>query len=261
MATQQTVEALLKNAEEAERSERFRGVHMSRTGGLPILTGLFLHLGGERIKYMLMSRKYKFIFIHIYKNAGSSVTNALLPFAANKLQRMSLSVLKKLNISRAFEPEPFPAHIKASELVNAIGKEAFESFFSFAIVRNPWDWQVSLYNYALTNINHYQHDLVKGLGSFNEYIGWRCSEEVRFQKDFIYSVDGELLVDFVGKFENINADFDTICSRIGVSASLPKLNVSNVSNVKPYQQYYNENTRELLRRTFAADILLFGYDF
>ncbi len=67
-----------------------------------------------------------------------------------------------------------------------------------------------------------------------------------------------MLVDFVGRFENLNADFETICARIGISASLPRI---NVSNVKPYQPYYNEETRELVRRTFDADIALFGYEF
>lgn len=152
--------------------------------------------------------------------------------------------MKKFNVKPQFDPQPFPAHIKASELINAIGKEAFESFFSFAIVRNPWDWQVSLYEYTLKNTTHYQHDLVNGFGNFDEYISWRCVEEVRFQKDFIYSDDGELLVDFVGRFERIDADFETICFHIGISTFLPKL---NVSNRKPYQQYYNEKTKDLVR--------------
>ncbi len=112
---------------------------------------------------MLMSRKRKFIFIHIYKNAGSSVTNALLPFATSKWQRMIDRVSIKLKLPRQFDPAPFPVHIRAPELVKAIGKEAFDSFYSFAIVRNPWDWQVSLYNYALKSTSHPQHELTKAL--------------------------------------------------------------------------------------------------
>lgn len=121
-------------------------------------------------KHMLISNKRKFIFVHIYKNAGSSVTNALMPYASNKWQRMTSHVLKRFNISLQFDPQPFPSHIKASELINAMGKEAFEAFFSFAIIRNPWDWQVSLYKYMLKNASHHQHDLVKSLGSFDAYI-------------------------------------------------------------------------------------------
>jgi hypothetical protein len=207
---------------------------------------------------MLISRKHKFIFIHIYKNAGSSVTNALAPFVASKWEDLQNRALKKIKITPKFDSRSFSAHIKAPELINAIGKDAFYSFFSFAVVRNPWDWQVSLYTYMLKEVNHHQHELVKKLGSFDAYIKWRCAEEVRFQKDFIYSDDGELLVDFVARYERIEDDFKIICSRVGISASLPKL---NVSNTKPYQLFYNEETIELVRQAFDADISLLGYDY
>ena len=207
---------------------------------------------------MLISKKHHFIFIHIYKNAGTSVTIALKPFVSSRWKWVIERALKKLKIPTRIGQQPFPDFVKASEIINAMGRESFNSFFSFAIVRNPWDWQVSLYKFMLKTASHEQHDLVKELGSFDEYIRWRCENEVRFQKDFIYSNDDELLVDFVGRFEDIEADFEKICSRIGISTSLPKL---NVSNTKPYQQYYTNETQELVRQTFSSDIARFGYDF
>jgi hypothetical protein len=207
---------------------------------------------------MLVSKQHNFIFIHIYKNAGTSITAALRPFALNNLQWMTLFILRKLNISTTFDPHPFPSHITASEIIDEVGREKFDSFFSFAIVRNPWDWQVSLYKFMLKETNHHQHDLVKSFANFDEYIKWRCKEKGGLQKDFIYSDDDELLVDFVGKFETLDADFETICSRIGISTSLPKL---NSSSTEPYQQFYTDETKELVKRTFNADVTLFKYDF
>ncbi len=207
---------------------------------------------------MLISRNRKFIFIHIYKNAGTSITNALMPFVANKWQRAVSRVMRKLRIPLPFDPQPYADHINASELIDKIGMDYFGSFFSFAVVRNPWDWQVSLYKYMLKKNSHHQHEFVKRFSGFDEYIRWRCKEEVRLQKDFIYSGDGKLLVDYVGRFERIEQDFGEICSRIGISASLPKLNVSNSI---PYRRFYNEETKELVRQAFAADAALFNYDF
>ncbi len=106
--------------------------------------------------------------------------------------------------------------------------------------------------------SHQQHELIKELGSFEEYIKWRCENEVRYQKDFIYSKNNELLVDFVGRYESLDADFKQICSQIGISTSLPKL---NVSNTRPYQHYYTEKTKELVRQTFESDIKMFDYSF
>ena len=207
---------------------------------------------------MLLSHKHNFIFIHIYKNAGTSITDALSPFATGNSTRLAARVLKSLHMPSSLVTESFPPHIKANEVIQAIGREKYDSFFSFAIVRNPWDWQASLYNYMLMDTTHWQHNLVRSLGTFEKYIRWRCEEEVRFQKDFVYSASGELLVDFIGKFETLDADFARICSRIGISASLPKL---NVSNTKPYQQFYRKETRDLVGKTFDADIRLFEYEF
>lgn len=208
---------------------------------------------------MLMSKKHNFIFVHIYKNAGNSIKHALKPFALSQWQWIINQTLKKANIPPPFfDPRPFHGHIKASELIDAIGRDTFNSFYSFAIVRNPWDWQVSLYKYMLKLKTHHQHELVKELGGFEEYIKWRCENEVRYQKDFIYSGDNELLVDFVGRFENLDADFKQICSQIGISASLPKLNVSNTT---PYQDYYSAKTKDLVLQTFEPDIEAFEYSF
>ncbi len=206
---------------------------------------------------MLLSRKKCFIFIHIYKNAGTSITSALLPFAAKKWQRGANRILKKFHLS-FWDARPYPTHSTAPEIIGYMGREAFDSYFSFAFVRNPWDWQVSLYTYLLKTPDHFQHDLIKSFANFDEYIRWRCAEEVRFQKDFIYSEDGELLIDFIGRYENLEKDFQYVCSRIGVSASLPR---ENISKVKPYREYYTEETKELVRCAFDPDISLLQYDF
>jgi hypothetical protein len=206
---------------------------------------------------MLISKRYRFIFIHIYKNAGTSITTALLPFAVDGWQRKLNRILKRLGVT-SFDPQPFPNHARASELISALGKETFDSYFSFAVVRNPWDWQVSLYNYMLKNEQHHQHDLARSFHNFEEYLEWRCTEEVRYQKDFVFSEEDEQIVDFIGRYENLTQDFQYICSRIGISTNLPRL---NVSNTKPYQTYYNERTIELVRQTFEPDIHLFDYEF
>jgi hypothetical protein len=109
----------------------------------------------------------------------------------------------------------------------------------------------------LKSETHHQHELAKNLGSFEEYIKWRCENEVRYQKDFIYD-NNELLVDFVGRYESLDNDFNEICSRIGISVSLPKL---NVSNTKPYQSYYSEKSKELVKEAFEPDIRTFNYEF
>lgn len=209
---------------------------------------------------MLISHKHKFIFIHIYKNAGMSITTALMPLAANPIQLEAHRALSKyFNISR-LDPTPYRLHrhMRASEVISKLGKDTFDSYFSFAVVRNPWDWLVSIYTYKYKTRHDHHHDLIKDFSSFDEYIRWRCSGKWVHQKDFIFDESGKQLVSFIGRFENLDEDFQYICSKIGASISLPKV---NVSKTKPYQAYYNEETKELVRQAFAPDIALFGYDF
>lgn len=250
---------------------------------------------------MLMSKKYGFLFVHIYKNAGISITTALTPYAATPgqlrveraLGRFGLSYLDPRVIRRSsstrdwvsngmnnvFErltflsdhPQPAPAHATASEIIAKIGRDAFDSSFSFGIVRNPWDWQVSLYRFAFESVLDlpllaaYARGLrpvrktYSGFESFADYIRWRCTDDVHLQKDFLFSEGGEQLVDFVGRFERLDDDFRTICDRIGIPATLPKLNES--SKGTPYRDYYTPETIEMVRQTFAPDIELFGYEF
>lgn len=106
--------------------------------------------------------------------------------------------------------------------------------------------------------SHHQHALVKKLGSFDEYIRWRCDNDIKFQKDFIYSANNKQLVNFVGRFEQLTTDFDFICSKIGIKVDLPTLNVSNTT---PFQNYYTDTTAELVQSKFRPDIELFNYKF
>jgi hypothetical protein len=207
---------------------------------------------------MLISRRHRFIFIHIYKNAGTSIAYALKPFALNRWQWKVHLALKKHRIPSWLDPQPLAPHCSAARAIEAMGQTAFNRFFSFAFVRNPWDWQTSLYHFMLKDSTHPQHELIKSLGNFDAYIKWRCANEVSLQKNFIYSPAGELLVDFVGRYENLESDFAKICGRIGISATLPRL---NVSNTRPYQSFYTAETRELVSQSYREDIALFGYEF
>lgn len=220
---------------------------------------------------MLISEKHKFIFIHIAKVAGQSVTNALMPYAAKPWQR-SLNVLCPYRYQLklysklkqyggiSFMPQPFPDHVHSSIVREKMGKEVFRSYYSFAFVRNPWAWVLSNYTYGLSNPRHSRHDLYKSFDSFSEYLMWHCREDrkIKFQRDYVCDDQGNVIIDFVGKQERLANDFSIICKTIGVQTSLPTLNVSRHSN---YRESYTNETRLLVRETFKEDIELFDYEF
>jgi hypothetical protein len=78
------------------------------------------------------------------------------------------------------------------------------------------------------------------------------------QKQWLVNESGELLVEFIGRFENLQQDFDRICQRLQVEASLGHAKPSSRGS---YRDYYNAQSEALVRKIFAEDIELFGYRF
>jgi hypothetical protein len=122
--------------------------------------------------------------------------------------------------------------------------EAF-SKFSFAFVRNPWDRMVSYFYYQR------ERDWEKP-GRFDRV-------EMVQQVDFIFDEAGQPLVDFVGRYENLAEDFDTICGHIGIPT--PPLQHLNRSEHRHYRECYDEEAMQFVIDHFADDIKRFGYSF
>lgn len=199
---------------------------------------------------------YKCIFIHIPKTGGSSIDHVL-----NKLPKKDTI---KLSIPLDMHP-----HVKALTVKCAIGNELWDEYFSFAFVRNPWDLMISCYNWWLQNAyiyRHFQHDIekIEAMGSFDNFMhseyGQEMINEIKGNMfDWLSDENGEIIVDYVGKFENIQEDWDKICKYIGIAnQKLPHL---NKTKRKSYQEYYSPGTKQIVYERFGKIIELYGYKF
>jgi hypothetical protein len=66
-------------------------------------------------------------------------------------------------------------------------------------------------------------------------------------------------IDFIGKIENLQNDFNTICDNIGIPRK--PLTQRNKSKHDHYSKYYDKETRDIVASRFAEDIEMFGYKF
>jgi len=96
------------------------------------------------------------------------------------------------------------------------------------------------------------------MGSFEEYLWWEIARNKAFQKPFITDADGNLIVDFIGRYERLQDDFAEVCNRLGISATLPH---SNKTRHRDYRTYYDSRTIELVADHWRDDIELLGYTF
>lgn len=203
---------------------------------------------------MIISHRKRFIFIHINKVAGTSVKDALRPYADFIYRKYTLQrLLYVLGLAA-----PVGEHSTAMEIRERFGSELFDDYFKFAFVRNPWDWQVSQYHYILNRPFHPQHRIIKRLNGFAEYLAWHIEHDKMSQKRFVTDDQGNLAVDYLGRFETLDTDFRAICERIGIACRLPH---KNSSAHRDYRQYYDDATAALVAEHFREDIEYFGYGF
>lgn len=207
---------------------------------------------------MLVSARHRFLFVHVYKTAGNSVAKALENYAYRpgswRLQNWRVAWETPAVLKAAAR---LPKHAAAREIQAALPEEIWKGLFKFAFVRNPWDWQVSLYHYLLQHPENQTHETAVRLGSFEAYIRWRAGQ-VRTQTEILGDEEGRVLVDFLGKVETIEKDWGEIGRRLGLALPLPH---TNRSGHRPYQEYYSAGTRDLVGELYELDCRNFGYRF
>ena len=123
-------------------------------------------------------------------------------------------------------------------------EDGFADAFKFAFVRNPWDRYVS----AWSQMND---------GRPSEILTTAPIVHFRPQHEFICDEDGNVLVDFVGEYEYLMADWLCVCNKLKVPAELAHHRSGNHGH---YHQYYTRETWAALAEFYAKDIAIFGYD-
>lgn len=217
------------------------------------------------------------LFVHIPKVAGQSIEQVFLNRAGITWQERERFLLKP-NQDPQIGP-PRLAHLTASEYVGNghIQQQNFDALFKFSFVRNPWDRLVSEYLYRGHRFS-FKDWLYRHFPTVDDDDYQSAHDAYRHimpQYDFLYDQQGELLVNFVGRFENLAADFAEVSEIItGQKLSLPHKNKTPVAGIKSkikslvkpnsqsnYQAYYDDESKELVARLYAKDIEVFEYAF
>ncbi|MCT8341127.1 sulfotransferase family protein [Flavobacteriaceae bacterium TK19130] len=194
-------------------------------------------LNAQHLLHSYFEKEY--VFIHINKNGGSSIEKAL--------------------------GDIDQVHMDALTLKNFMGSETYNKKFSFAFVRNPYDRIVSQYHYRLGNN---QTGIEDQSISFKDWLRITYVEKnpefvnyplmFQTQWDWVSDKHEEQLVDFIGRFETMQQDFDTICDRIGIPRkTLPHKRKSE--RKQEFDSYFDRESLDIVNRVFAVDFERFGY--
>ena len=106
---------------------------------------------------LIISKRHKYIFFHIPKNAGVSVSRVLASQEISlKVKRVSSFFFRKIfntkdNFYFSIKDKKFlffKSHTPCYDFFNLFSGTKFSEFFKFAVIRNPWDRMVSRYFYS-----------------------------------------------------------------------------------------------------------------
>jgi hypothetical protein len=207
---------------------------------------------------LMIGYSNKFVFVHIYNTGGTSMRYLLREASDEPLaiQRAINSIRGRLRRRELHQLSPqLWKHSGALEYKMFMGGE-WSKFFKFSIVRNPFDWQVSIYEYIKQTPDHYLHKFCSNI-SFLEYLGSQVCESMRPQTDFLYDEGGRCQVDKVVNLESINLELPTILSQLKLRPEpIPRLNTTRREKLS---DYYCDDAALIVRRRFEKDFLNFGY--
>ena len=215
---------------------------------------------------MLISHKHKFLFVHIAKTGGTSVRSTL-----NRLRWSDPYFIPQFICSRISHwtghriGAKIPRHAKAIAAYEMLPRDVYDALFKFAFVRNPWDLQVSSYHHLKRERPH-----LVGERDFESFLRWKLDParpyqyhidtSIALQSDYLIDLHGKVIVDFIGRYENLQEDFRHVCATIGI-AQPPLAHKRQAKDRSSYQKYYTDETASLVAEYFRADVELFGYTF
>lgn len=217
---------------------------------------------------MPISHQHKVIFVHIPRTAGSSIENVL-------------GICGDDNQGTLTPPRPdmlyglvgnkVMQHYTWKQIRDRVGGDIYDQYFKFAFVRNPFDRVVSQYHVRKRLFRNFKisfKDFVfKKVAKRNQFSlmnifksrGEKALEDqFENQWEFIFDPREKLMVDYVGRYETLKADYAAIGTKLNLVAPLPEMNQSAHEN---YQKYFDHETRDLVERLYKKDLELFNYSF
>lgn len=231
---------------------------------------------------MIISNSRQFVFVHIHKTAGTAITKVLEE--SIEWNDLSITGSSSGNVKEHWYKKNcnLEMHSSARDIRNEIGIDIWDSYFTFSFVRDPYKRILSLYTWI--------DGLVKdrGIKAAERFLwpdkgiwawpGTRAYLETRDFSAFIrHSVisgeapgakpmvdslyeDGQQLVKFIGKQEQLDQDILHIRNVIGLSG--PQVRRTNVTRAKvdPKKYYTSQADLDLIYERYVEDFEAFGYE-
>lgn len=214
---------------------------------------------------MIISHGRRFIFVHIPKTGGTSLSLALEQKAMKddiligdtpKAQQRRRRLKDVKTSGRLWK------HAKLTDIYGLVDQEQIERYFVFTLVRNPWDRMVSYYHWLREqDFDHPAVTLAKAV-DFSSFLNdrtTRASLSADGAARYVSDRDGAERCNLFLRLEHLAEDMARLEAGIGLKLPLPPH--ENRSQRGAYQTYYSAADQSLVGDLFGPDIARFGYRF
>ena len=222
---------------------------------------------------MIIANSRKFIFVHVMKTAGTSVSAAMDPCLLwNDIaiggtrfgEQMQPAFRERFGLHK---------HSTAREIRDMVGADVWSSYFTFTVVRHPYDRIVSLYTWLHKKLRCAPPEAPEwswpvavafresqGFSGFIRHEQFRRSLGGRPQVEWTCDDDGRCIVDFVGRFEDLDAARRTISERTGINLEPFERHNASTERTLHAEFFSGETDYDVLYKLHEKDFELFGYD-
>ena len=208
---------------------------------------------------MIISHSHRFIFVRCRKTASTATeihlsryvgeTDVVTSFCERDEQvRVASGGQPPQNTNQ--QDEAFFNHMPAEEIQRLVGDQIWSNYFRFCFERNPWEKAISLY------FHRYR---TEPRISFDDFLD---SGEVLDARNIgLYTINGQVVVNFIGRYEYLDFDLRYACKKIGIPSPevLPKVKAQFRTDRRSYLEFLTLNQRQRIRQMFRDEIELLHY--
>ncbi|MEE9427256.1 MAG: sulfotransferase family 2 domain-containing protein [Paracoccaceae bacterium] len=215
---------------------------------------------------MIISRKRRYILVHIPKTGGTALALALESRAAGDdilIGDTPKAVKRRGRVKTLQGSGRLWKHSGLSDIHGVISKAEMAEFFVLTLVRNPWDRLVSYYHWlGEQGFDHPAVELAKAL-DFSDFL-----KEQHLQSSIGNAPYGSYVTDCSGvercnlfvRIEDFATDIQPFEAHLGFQIDpLERVNAS--PRDADYRGYYSDADAEIVARICADDIDRFNYSF
>jgi Sulfotransferase family len=145
--------------------------------------------------------------------------------------------------------------MSAADIRQQIGRDTWDSYFKFTVIRDPFDKMVSGYFFS-EKPQGSEQQLVDG---FRDWV--RNGGEIIDRHT--YTIGGDICMDYFIRYEALEQGIQHVCNELSIPFSadqLPQLKTGFRQREVPLSAFYDAHTRTLVEAKFAFELEQFGYN-